>query len=469
MINRVVNIKGLEFAARSALSLIYKAKEQSYKHYRKLENCQWLSEEDTLQLQKARLEKIITHAYHHVPYYRKVLISAGVINKFNQINLDHFENIPLLDKNIIHDHFDDLKSDDLSSRKWFENASGGSTGQPVRLIQDKEYQNWMLAIKILYYRWTGGKSGDRKLLLWGSERDLFSEKETLKDRYGKWYRNEVCFNTFRMKPSNMHDCVNTINMFKPTLILSYVESIYELSRFIVRNRLEVSSPTAIMSTAGTLYPHFREKIERAFQAPIFNRYGSREVGDIACECDSHEGLHMSTPIHYVEILKENGERAKPGEAGEIVVTLLSNFAMPLIRYRIGDTGVWSEKSCSCGRNWPLMQQVTGRVTDTFVLKDGSRIDGGYFMELFYFRDWIQKFQVVQEDYDHIIFFIVPYKEGSDHYQKHSNELSEIRQKVNVVMGNSCKIEFKFVNDIKKTLSGKYRYVISKKAEPLFIF
>ncbi len=339
MINNTINFTGLEFVARSILNLIFRVKEQSYRYRRKLENWQWLSRTGVQQLQKERLEKIILHAYHHVPFYRKLLASAGVISNSDKVKLNHFENIPLLDKNKIHYHFDDLKSDDLTSRKWFENASGGSTGQPVRLIQDAEYATWRSAVKIFYDQWTGFKSGDRKLLLWGSERDLFFEKEKLKIRFGKWLRNEVWFNTFRMTPLNMSDCVNTINAFKPVQILSYVEGIYELSRFIKRSGHEVYSPKAILSTAGTLYPQFRDTIETALNAPVFNRYGSREVGDIACECSYHNGLHVSVPIHYVEILKENGEPAKPGEIGEIVITLLTNFAMPLIRYRIGDTGV----------------------------------------------------------------------------------------------------------------------------------
>ncbi len=467
MINNATNFINFESITRSILNLMIRVKEKSYRYCKKLENWQGLSKAGVNELQKERLKKIILHAYHHVPYYRKEFSSAGVINNYDQVKIDHFENISLLDKTKIHYHFDDLKSDDLTSRKWYENASGGSTGQPVRLVQDSEYNAWMLAVKILYNQWTGCKSGDRKLILWGSERDLFFEKEKLKIRFWKWLRNEVLFNTFKMTPSNMYDCVNTINAFKPVQILSYVEAIYELSRFIKRSGLEVYSPDAILSTAGTLYPQFRKTIKEALNAPVFNRYGSREVGDIACECDRHRGLHVAAPIHYVEILKENGETAKPGEVGEIVITLLTNFAMPLIRYRIGDTGVWSEQSCTCGRHWPLIKKVTGRVDDTFLTTEGARIDGGYFTQLLYFCDWISKFQVVQEDYDHIQFVIVPYKEESNLYQKHSDELTEIKQKVKVVMGNSCKVEFKFVNEIEKTPSGKYRYIISKKAEPLF--
>ena len=93
-----------------------------------------------------------------------------------------------------------------------------------------------------------------------------------------------------------------------------------------------------MVTAGTLFEPIRQTIESVFQAPVFNRYGSREVGDIACECEAHSGLHVALPTQFVEILRPDGTAAGPGEIGEIVVTSLTNFAMPLIRYRIGIVG-----------------------------------------------------------------------------------------------------------------------------------
>ncbi len=126
MVNNPTNFANLESVARSILSLMIRVKEQSYRYCRKLENWQWLSRSDVQQLQKERLEKILLHAYHYVPYYRKGLKSAGVIKNSDQVKLYHFENIPLLDKNKIHYHFDDLKSDDLASRKWYENAYGRS-------------------------------------------------------------------------------------------------------------------------------------------------------------------------------------------------------------------------------------------------------------------------------------------------------------------------------------------------------
>jgi len=216
-----------------------------------------------------------------------------------------------------------------------------------------------------------------------------------------------------------------------------------------------------MTSAGTLYGLMRETIQRVFRAPVFNRYGSREVGDIACECEAHQGLHVCPVTHYVEILREDGTPARPGEVGEIVVTSLTNYAMPLIRYRIGDMGAWAEKDCSCGRNWPLLKEVTGRVTDSFVSASGTRVHGEYFTHLLYFRDWVKKFQFLQESYTRIRLLIVPAVPPDQAKWIVEQERADLEAKVQLVMGPECSLEIELVSDIPPSPSGKYRYTISK--------
>jgi len=197
-------------------------------------------------------------------------------------------------------------------------------------------------------------------------------------------------------------------------------------------------------------------IEEVFQCKVFNHYGSREVGPIASECSAHDGLHIMMEHVLVEVINEKGEPCKPGEEGEIVVTSLSNYAMPLIRYKIGDIGIMQEYSpCSCGCNYPKLQKVIGRTTDLFLNTKGEKIDGEYFTHLFYFRDWIEKFQFIQEDIDDITVKIV---KKANPPQK---ELKEIEEKIKLVMGDRCKINYEFVDDIPKTKTGKFLYTISK--------
>lgn len=431
---------------------------------KQLEYCQWLDQERTITLQRRHLKNLLVHAYQHVPYYREILANTELIENNGRVNLDCFTKIPLLNKNTVHKHFNDLKSNDLSTRIWYQNSSGGSTGEPVRFIQDNRYFDWTQAVKMLYDLWTGYSLPAVKVLLWGSERDLFVGRETIKTRVDRWLRNQIWLNSFRMTPDRMRSYVEQIGALKPVQILAYAESIYELSRFIERERLRVYSPRAIMTSAGTLHSHIRETIERVFKSPVFNRYGSREVGDIASECDRHQGLHVSALTHYVEILMPDGQQARPDQLGEIVVTCLTNYAMPLIRYRIGDMGMWGDTSCPCGRSWLLIKNVTGRVTDVFIKKDGGIVSPEYLIHLIGVvlnSGWIRKYQVVQEDYDLIRVIIAPHRMVNDPHEFYAGEMNRITAKIQLVMGQYSRVEYEYVDDIAPTESGKYRYTVSK--------
>ena len=411
-------------------------------------------------LQKDRLKALLDHAYQHVPYYRELFDAHNLVVK-GEVTVERFTHLPLLDKDILRTQGEALHSADLSTRSWFENTSGGSTGEPVRFVQDKGYHEWMLATKLLFDEWTGYKLGDKKVTLWGSERDLLVGEETLKTYLSRRLRNEVMLNTFRMSPEEMRDYVATINTFRPKQLLAYVESVFELARFIEREGLEVYAPEAIMTSAGTLHDSVRQKIETVFRAPVFNRYGSREVGDTACTYPNRAELYIA-PTQHVEILNDDGSPTPPGEVGEVVVTLLSNFAMPLIRYRIGDTAIKAADAQSKALAWPALETVMGRVTDTFLTEDGTQVYGEYFAHLFYFRDWVKKFQVVQEAYDQITIKVVPRANASLQSDEVADELHAIKRDIRVVMGE-CDVTFDFVEDISPTASGKYRYTISKVA------
>ncbi|MCL5105319.1 MAG: phenylacetate--CoA ligase family protein [Armatimonadetes bacterium] len=426
-----------------------------------LHKMQWLEPEELESMQQRWLRDLLCHAYNHIPYYHEAL--GGVMDG-SRVDLRRFHDIPLLDKATIRSRFDDLKSDDIHKRKWFENTSGGSTGEPVRLIQDSVYHDWIMAIKLLQYGWSGLNAGDCQLRLWGSARDLLVGRETPRVRLARYLRHEVWINAFRMTPERMRAAVSTINRCKPRQILAYVGAAHELARLIEREGLSVNPPSSIMTSADVLRPEMRETIERVFRAPVFDRYGTREVGDIACECEAHNGLHISAPIHHVEILRPDGSPTQPGEVGEIVVTLLVNYSMPLIRYRIGDMASWSDaKRCPCGRNWPMLAEVSGRVTDVFVTKAGGRVPGQFFTNMIHPHTWISRFQAVQEDYDRVRLLIVCNDDAGPPETRRA-ELEDMRRRVRLAMGSDCRVDFEFVDDIPPTPSGKSRCTISKVVE-----
>jgi len=404
---------------------------------------------------KKLLVQLLAHCKQSVPYYAEVMRDIG--DSFYEDPEEYLRRFPILTKDIIRSRFDDLKSTDLARRKWYFNTSGGSTGEPVRFIQDWEYAARSGAIKLLYSKLAGREIGELEVRLWGSERDIIHGSEKWPARFVNKLTNTIFLNAYRMTPERMRGFIALLNAKRPKLIVAYAEALYELAKFSEREGLEVAPQAAIITSAVTLHPFMRDTIEKVFQCKVFDRYGSREVGDIACERPGYEGLWVAPWGNYVEIVDSEGNRVPDGTEGEILVTLLTNFAMPLVRYRIGDRGVLSPaRGSDGGRYGQVLAQVLGRDTDIFKTKDGVLVDSGYFEGLLYFKDWIRKYQVIQRSYSCIVYRIV--RLGSDYQQA---ELDEIAAKTRLVMGDDCQVAFEFVDEIPASGSGKYRYTISE--------
>jgi phenylacetate-CoA ligase len=404
---------------------------------------------------KNLLINLIEHCKHSVPYYSRIITDLG--DSYSIDPFSYLENFPILTKDSIRKNFDDLKSSDLHHRKWYLNTSGGSTGDPVTFIQDLEYAARMGAIKLLYSKLAGRELGESELIIWGSERDIIKGSEKWQTRILHRLMNSTFINAFRMTPENMKDVVTTINSKMPRLIVAYVDSIFELASFIEREGLMVKPQNAIMTSAGVLFPPMREKIEKVFQCTVYNRYGSREVGDIACERPGMNGLWVAPWGNYLEIIDRKENRVPDGVEGDILVTSLTNYAMPLIRYYIGDQGVLASASSHNGSNTKqVLEEVIGRTTDNIYTCNGTVVHGGYFMVLLFFKKWILKYQVVQKSINHLVFRIVRSDNGYD-----VNEQNEIIDRAKLVMGDDCKVEFEYVQNIPPTISGKHRYVISE--------
>ncbi len=405
----------------------------------------------------SKLKTLLLHCQHSVPYYRRLFQASGI-----GVGTDHdpfaaLKLLPQLTKPILRQQSQELCSDDLGKRVWFTNTSGGSTGEPVRLIQDREYSERSAAVTELYSNWAGIEYGEPRIHLWGSERDLFHRRLDWRTRLGNTLRNIKLLNAFSMTPERMRQYLSTINQFRPRLLICYAQAIYELALFAEREGFAVASPRGIITTAGTLYPFMREKIAAVFGCPVFNRYGSREVSLIAAERPNFDGLVVSNFNNYIEVVDEAGNPAQPGIEGDIVVTNLVNLAMPLVRYAIGDRGILANPSDSLGRQ--ILLKVSGRNVDMFRKADGTLIDGEYFTHLLYFRDWLTKFQVIQRSTEQVVFKLVLCDDAPP------AELDDIRTKTQFALGSEVQVDFEFLAEIPASASGKYRYTISEVPAP----
>lgn len=438
------------------------ARGNTLSHLESIEGWESLSPKDVENRQNERLADLLAYASRTVPYYGRILEEAGVTTG-SGTRLDRFTRIPLLDRATLRGRYRDLLAAGHENRGAFENSSSGSTGEPVHFAQDREYQEWNRAVTATFDRWLGYESGLPQVRLWGSERDVTAQTGTIKGRVGRWLRNETWLSTFRMSPQRMRDYVEAINRAEPNQIVGYVEGLNELARMIEREGLSVHSPVSVVTSAETLYRSARDRISRVFRAPVINRYGSCEMGPVASENPRHEGLIISAPTHYVEILRPDGQPAPPGEIGEIVITLLTNFSMPLIRYRVGDLGAWQPPTQKHSPSWPGLLEVFGRTSDVLIADDGTRIHSNSLLFIFDPLDFVSRFQIVQETTQKVVVSMVLAEPVPDPNRRFGAELDSIVEAFRRTLGAGCEVIFDFVDEIPQTASGKFRHVISKVA------
>lgn len=414
---------------------------------------------EILKFQEERLKDLFIHCLNHSSYYREIFKKIGIDDAIEAedytINEEIFNQIPVLNKDIIRSKLEDIVSDDAHQRYSFYNTSGGSTGEPVRFLHDRQYILWANATNFYYYKNILDVNGfsAKKVLLWGSERDLFARHRNYQEKFANWVNNTRFLNTFKMNADDMDRYIKTINSFKPELIRGYASSLYEFCRYIDENRKNIHSPRFVISTAEPLRNGMREEIENVMGTKVYNFYGSREIANLAGEC-AEGSMHYFPFWNKYEILDENDNPVKNGEEGKIVLTNLFNYSMPLIRYEIGDVGAFGTGECECGNQLPTFKSVSGRLYENFVKKDGTFIYGHYFTYQFYFKDWVKKFQFIQEDYERIKIVAVLNSEVNVSDQK------EIERKIRLLMGQNCQIIWEFVDEIPTTKSGKYVWVKS---------
>ena len=424
--------------------------------YKTLRNHQWYTLEENKKIQQKKLYKLIEYASENIPYYKRIIQEYNIQFSEDTIFKD-IKKFPLLTKDVIRNHFDQLYK--FRDRTYYRNTSSGSTGEPVIFYQDSNYFAWNTAAKIIFDEWAGRKIGEPMVRLWGSTLDILKSSQGFKSYLKQLLSGVTTLSSTKASGEDMNRYLKTINKIKPALILAYANFMGDFTRFTQNHDLSIYSPRAIMTSACVLFPEIRKNIEDVFQTTLFNRYGSREVGNIACNCDKSIGLHLIPDIHYLEIVDDEGRELKAGKSGNIIITLLTNYTMPLIRYKIGDRGVLSKKKGLCRHGLPFLEKIEGRIVGHFKNKFGDIISGGFFFAILLSCKNIKQFQIIQEEIEFISISLVLIDKTKLKNMK--KDFEEINKKIKSVMGNDTKIKYNIVNEIKPSSSGKHLYSYSK--------
>lgn len=417
-----------------------------YKSIKTAFRVQYWSPLDIRKYQEQKLIKMLDHARKNVPYYHEKLNGINKVSDFSKVDF--------LTKETIRNNETELKAINITTDRFISNSTSGSSGESLNFYSDKYNFNHDAA-NIRGDNWAGLNYGQKTLHFWGADRDIEKKKSLYKKIKHKYIIKNKMLSTYHMSESDIDNYLKIYNKYKPSVIVSYPTPLHHIANYIRKENIKIWKPNGIIASSETLFPYQREIIEEVFQVKIFNRYGSREFGHIAAECSKHNGLHYNSDRFILEVVNSNGEMCQPGELGEIVITDLDNYVFPLIRYKIGDLGIRSDRICSCGINLPLLEKVEGRIFDLIVGINGNTVAGTFFTLLRNKVKGWKKFQIVQEKVNQLDIFL----EDNDDIE---NDIADkVSQIIKEKLGDNMEINLKVVKEIPLTKTGKFRWVISK--------
>lgn len=315
-----------------------------------------------------RLTDILRYAVACVPAYHDWGRSQGLGPA--DVGADELARFPRVDKHVLMARRAEYLAADAAPYR-IASHTGGSSGTIFHFDYDSRTKDVRRAGDFLGRTWAGWRPGEPITYVWGHTGDVSiaaGHKARLADAL--MHRRTV-LNAFDMDDSVIARYVRQLQRQKPSLVIGYASSLAFIAEYVARNNLENINPKGIISSAESLGPEKRTAISSQFGCPVYDRYGSREFANVAQQCEELAGLHVFHERVHVELLKQDGAACDPGELGEITITDLENRVMPFIRYRTGDLGVWAHGACRCGRSWPLLASVHGRMSEIIVGPNGK--------------------------------------------------------------------------------------------------
>ncbi|MGB4626525.1 MAG: hypothetical protein WBI36_01770 [Erysipelotrichaceae bacterium] len=418
-----------------------------------LEKNQYLTCEEIENLQKTKLSNILKIAVDNVPYYDYLKKESAEIFSDGISSKQMLDKFPVLTKKIIIDNYKSLINPRCQN-KVIKNYSGGSTGKPVKLLQDSVMRDYGLAATIRSDRWAGWEFGSSVFKFWGASRD---QSAHLKEKAKRFLFNEYVFDAFGWDKDTIKTIYKLMKKEKPEIIIAYASALYFYVDTVIQMGLKPNHvPKGIITSADMLYDWQRKEIEEYFNCKVFNRYGCRELGLISCECKEHNGMHISSDRIYLEVVDDNNQPVPDGCAGRILITDLTNTAMPIIRYEIGDIGTISkQRTCKCGRGLPKLESIQGRITDYIVSSDGKYVSGTALTTVVPQLNNVQQIQIIQKEKGKVLTKVV---KGANYSKQDELNIETVLKKY---LGIDMIIEIEYVSSLLNEKSGKYRFVVNE--------
>ncbi len=429
------------------------SRDSAINHWHNFEKSQFWPQQRLLDYQFNRLQTLLKHAYENSTFYREQFnlrnLSPESIKSIEDLRL-----LPELTKQILNDRMDDILTATFKRSQLQEFSTGGTTtGLQVMMYRDGESYNIKQGLAWRHEGWVGRQPCEKMSLFWPASADFQpppSMKQYIKGRY---FLRETLYRTGTSREEVMQQTYADLLKFKPRILKVFPSALIGFCEFVEYANLSLPPLEGIMSTGEVLHEHHRKKMEEMFGCKVYDMYGSREVGNTACECEEQSGLHLAMETQIVEFV-DNGKAVQAGEDGELLITDLTNYAMPMIRYKIEDRGSPLDYNCRCGRTLQMMSPAIGRLTDDFWSIDGTRHSGLVLgIHIVTAHQGIGQLQVIQKT-------LTDFHVRITNRPPPNEEVFEfIRKQMKKIIGDGISIHIEVVDKLPQEKSGKTRFMI----------
>ncbi|PWB76159.1 capsule biosynthesis protein CapK [candidate division GN15 bacterium] len=410
-----------------------------------LAGSQFRSADEIRDLQFKKLLRLLSFCRDHNKYYRERFQQAGFDPSAIK-TLEDVTTVPVLTKDDIRSAGDELFSDGYSRGNTMHNRTGGSTGVPLHTYMDIPAVSFKKAATLRHNTWANLTPGDRLAAVWGDTEKRQPLRARIRNRLTD---RAIYLDTLKFDEAHLARFVAEIRRYRPPVMMGHAHSIYRFAEYVKSQSITDVSFQGIITTAMVLSEVERKTIESVFNSPVFNRYGCEELSIIASECEAHEGMHVCAEGLFVEVADETEH-----QPGRIIITDLVNYAMPMIRYEIGDYAFTQPGICGCGRGLPRFKEVVGRTADFLYTPEKKPVFGISILDTFVIHiPGLKQVQIVQDRFEHMDFYVVRDISFSE------TTLSLLRKNITDIFGRQMQADIHFVEQIAQTERGKYRFSI----------
>jgi phenylacetate-CoA ligase len=398
--------------------------------------------------QDRQLRRLVVHAYESVPYYRKLFDRHRLHPRHIRGTVD-LDLIPIVSKQELRAQpLKNVLARGFDPERLLTARTSGSSGEPFVIRRTWLEQSLHYTLRLRAFSALGFRLGDRSATV-GLVRGQDSKDTKLIGRALQAARvKQVLTVDGLQEPAAI---VAHLQAFRPDVLTGMPGMLCRVADYLLAQDQRCISPRLMIVGGEVLTPIMRRNLVEAFGAPVRETYASHEFPLLGWECTQGDGFHVCDDGVILEVLHE-GRPAKAGERGEVVATNLHSYAMPFIRYRLGDIATRGKEDCACGQPFSSIRSIQGRMIDYFPLPDGRLIHPYQILSTFIGGgdSWIRQYQLLQERQDRIILRVLP-AQMPDH-----ERLARLEQSVLPLLGPQVEFRVQLVEDLPLEHTGKFR-------------